>query len=111
MGINTSRLKGRKLIIQSLPENVQTKSDKVIQPSCFLSNDVEYVGNIHAFHFIKKNLFQSNFSSPIEERLIQSGYKVLDVGCGSGTWLLDMSTNYEMTRFLGLDFQSIYPQE
>ncbi|CAI2176681.1 11493_t:CDS:2 [Funneliformis geosporum] len=112
MGIHNSRLKGRKLKIQNLPENVvQTKSDGAIQSGRYLSSDVDYVGNLHAFHFIKKHLFQSNFSSPIKERLIQGGCKILDVACGSGTWLLDMSTNYENSHFVGLDFQAIYPQE
>ncbi|CAI2192365.1 4172_t:CDS:2, partial [Funneliformis geosporum] len=64
-----------------------------------MTSDIDYVENIHAFHFVKRHLYQSNFSSPIEKRLIQEGFNVLDVACGSGTWLLDMSTNYENSHF------------
>ncbi|CAI2182628.1 19202_t:CDS:2 [Funneliformis geosporum] len=113
MGNYNSSLKGRKLKIPSIPEDVQTKSidEKLPDLNRYLASDIDYVENIHAFHFVKRHLYQSNFSSPIEKRLIQGGCKVLDVACGSGTWLLDMSTNYENSHFVGLDFQAIYPQE
>ncbi|CAG8577362.1 1968_t:CDS:2 [Funneliformis caledonium] len=113
MGINNSRLKGRKFKIPSIPENVQTKSidEKLPDVNRYLASDIDYVENVHAFHFVKRHLFQSNFSSPIEEKIIQGGCNVLDVACGSGTWLLDLSSNYEDSHFFGLDFQAIYPQE
>ncbi|CAG8577341.1 1967_t:CDS:2 [Funneliformis caledonium] len=90
------------------PEIVQKKFE---EEERYLASDVDFVGKNYSYHFIKSHLFQSNFSAPIEDRLIQGGCKVLDVACGSGTWLLDLSTNYENSHFSGLDFQAIYPQE
>ena len=31
--------------------------------------------------------------------------------CGPGTWLLDLSNNYEDSNFFGLDIKPIFPQE
>ncbi|CAG8604298.1 3985_t:CDS:2 [Funneliformis mosseae] len=93
---------------ENKPEIVQKKFE---EEEHYLASDVDFVGKNYSYHFIKSHLFQSNFSAPIEDRLIQGGCKVLDVACGSGTWLLDLSTNYENSHFSGLDFQAIYPQE
>src|SRR5215213_8024008 len=43
------------------------------------SNDNDDIDRRHATHFFKRYIFQSSFSAPVEERLIQ-GCKVLDVG-------------------------------
>jgi hypothetical protein len=48
--------------------------------SYFLSNDVSDIDRQHMHHFYKRYLFQGNFSSPIEDKLIQGECKVLDVG-------------------------------
>ncbi|CAB5365663.1 unnamed protein product [Rhizophagus irregularis] len=47
--------------------------------------------------------------SPVEDKLIQ-GCKVLDIGCGAATWLLDLSNKYENSYFYGVDIKPIYPQ-
>ena len=46
----------------------------------YLSNDTSDIDTNHIFHFLKKCLFQNCFSSPVKDRLIQGGSKVLDVG-------------------------------
>ncbi|RIA99736.1 S-adenosyl-L-methionine-dependent methyltransferase [Glomus cerebriforme] len=76
----------------------------------YFSNDFDSLDLLHTYHFFKRCLFQSNFSSPIEDKLIQ-GCKVLDIGCGPGTWLLDLSNKYENSLFFGLDIKSIFPLE
>ncbi|GBB92123.1 hypothetical protein RclHR1_01970005 [Rhizophagus clarus] len=63
------------------------------------------------FHFFQKYLFQNNFSSPIEECLNQGECKVLDIGCGPGTWLLDLANKYENSFFYGIDNISVHPNE
>jgi hypothetical protein len=40
----------------------------------------EDIDRQHSNYFFRKYIFQSNFSVPIEEKLIQGGCKVLDVG-------------------------------
>jgi len=35
--------------------------------------------------------------------------RVLDIGCGTGIWLLDMAERYKETEFVGLDLNSMAP--
>ncbi|CAG8518210.1 58_t:CDS:2 [Ambispora gerdemannii] len=62
-------------------------------------------------HILYKNHWKSNFSSPIYERLNFTGTRVLDVGCGSGIWTIEMANDYPKTTFLGIDISSVFPIE
>lgn len=63
-------------------------------------------------HEIMKRCWGVNFVSPIEQELtIRKDFKVLDVGCGSGTWLLELSENYPLTNFVGVDKISKFPKD
>ncbi|CAG8604264.1 3983_t:CDS:2, partial [Funneliformis mosseae] len=68
-------------------------------------SDIDYVENLYLFHFVKRNLYQSSFSSPVEEKIIQGGY----AGLEHGYWIYQL--NMRIPIFFGLDFQAIYPQE
>ncbi|CAG8531017.1 19221_t:CDS:2 [Cetraspora pellucida] len=66
-------------------------------------------------HFIVREIFGSNFLSPISNELKHGGLKVLDVGCGFGMWLFEMSSIYSQSSFVGVDvthqlFASIKPK-
>ncbi|KAI8354025.1 S-adenosyl-L-methionine-dependent methyltransferase, partial [Blakeslea trispora] len=37
------------------------------------------------------------------------GTRVLDVGCGPGTWILEMATEYPRTEFYGVDIRLMFP--
>ncbi|KAG9305826.1 hypothetical protein G9A89_001115 [Geosiphon pyriformis] len=60
-------------------------------------------------HFLLKYVWGSNFSSPVTQILEFGGAKVLDVGCGPGTWCLDMATDYESSEFFGIDISPLFP--
>ncbi|KAI8979010.1 S-adenosyl-L-methionine-dependent methyltransferase [Pilobolus umbonatus] len=36
---------------------------------------------------------------------------VLDVGCGSGSWLMDMATEFPSAQFIGIDQASLFPTD
>ncbi|RIA99735.1 S-adenosyl-L-methionine-dependent methyltransferase [Glomus cerebriforme] len=108
MGINHSKLKKSK---QVPPNFDQTLSNKEKELTYYLSNDIDDVDRQHMHHFFKKYIFQNNFSSPIEDKLFKEDCKVLDVGCGPGTWLLDVSNTYSNAQFFGLDIEPLFPQE
>ncbi|RHZ45726.1 hypothetical protein Glove_658g24 [Diversispora epigaea] len=57
-----------------------------------------------------KRIWQDNFSSPVEDKLKLGGARVLDVGCGPGTWILEMAEAYPKSTFTGVDFLPIFPQ-
>ncbi|GET01672.1 S-adenosyl-L-methionine-dependent methyltransferase [Rhizophagus clarus] len=76
----------------------------------FLPNFVKDTDIMVILHFLGCYLFQSIQSAPIENRLA-SGCKVLDVGCGPGTWLLDLAAVYNSSSFFGIDLVPIFPKE
>ncbi|KAH8551583.1 S-adenosyl-L-methionine-dependent methyltransferase [Umbelopsis sp. PMI_123] len=51
-----------------------------------------------------------NYSSPVEADL-EKGIKVLDVGCGGGTWVLEMANTYSNSNFTGIDVSATWPTE
>ncbi|RUS20598.1 hypothetical protein BC937DRAFT_94850 [Endogone sp. FLAS-F59071] len=57
-------------------------------------------------HMIPKMSFDglvtSRFAAPIEE-ICQRGARVLDIGCGSGSWIMDLAMTYPSSHFLGTD--------
>ncbi|PKK77637.1 S-adenosyl-L-methionine-dependent methyltransferase [Rhizophagus irregularis] len=63
---------------------------------------------IHLGHCVLREGWNGNFSSPINPRLI-SGAKVLDVGCGSGAWICEMSSDYPSSRYIGIDLLPLFP--
>ncbi|GBB84808.1 hypothetical protein RclHR1_11390002 [Rhizophagus clarus] len=90
-------------------ESEQEKQEKLLD--YYLSTDSGSIDRLHMYHFLRGYIFQSNFSSPIEDKLIKGGCKVLDIGCGPGTWLLDLSNKYENSHFFGVDIKPVFPQE
>ncbi|KAG9300410.1 hypothetical protein G9A89_010034 [Geosiphon pyriformis] len=71
--------------------------------------DLEEMDRLAAEHFLWKNLWGDNFSAPIELLLSQKRSKVLDIGCGPGTWILEMSCTYPIASFTGIDLCALQP--
>jgi hypothetical protein len=83
MGNINSHLKHKRSSSKNTPEFDQIKSEKEKQEKLldyYLSTDIKSIDRLHIYHFVKAYLFQSNFTSPIEDKLIEGGCKVLDVG-------------------------------
>ncbi|CAG8663013.1 10138_t:CDS:2 [Dentiscutata erythropus] len=71
-----------------------------------LPSDKKEVNREAMSYAIRKHLFQKNFFSPVEEKL-KMGANVLDVGCGSGLWVVDMGLDYPSSTFIGIDIDSV----
>ncbi|RHZ83324.1 hypothetical protein Glove_97g93 [Diversispora epigaea] len=76
-----------------------------------LPNDDEELDRLHQQHFLLRYVWQRNFGAPVKHILNQDGTKVLDVGCGAGSWIFEMASNYPNTQFTGLDISPIQPSE
>ncbi|CAI2169412.1 16098_t:CDS:2 [Funneliformis geosporum] len=107
---NFKRKSSNTLLNEPEPRNSNNENEGTEQ-KYYLPNDSNDIDGLHLQHFLKKHLYHNNFSVPIEDNLIQGGYKVLDVGCGPGTWLLDLSVKYKDSYFFGLDIMPVYPSE
>ncbi|GBC06782.1 hypothetical protein RclHR1_07040005 [Rhizophagus clarus] len=62
---------------------------------------------LHAYY---RYIWNSNFSSPIEKNL-HDGANVIDLGCGSGIWLKELSSEYSNSNFIGIDINEMFPIE
>ncbi|KAF0519587.1 S-adenosyl-L-methionine-dependent methyltransferase [Gigaspora margarita] len=78
-----------------------------------LPNDGQECDRLHTQHFLHRYIWQSNFSSPVEQILKNDGEraKVLDVGCGAATWLFEMATSYPNADFTGFDMSPHQPTQ
>ncbi|CAO3691924.1 hypothetical protein G6F70_002859 [Rhizopus microsporus] len=55
-------------------------------------------------HYVIKGIFEGNFLKSIEEALdFNKDISILDVGCGSGIWIVDMIKDYPNCSYHGCD--------
>lgn len=64
----------------------------------------------HLGHVLLRETFNGNFSSNIRDILLCPDTKVLDVGCGSGFWLMEMAADYQKPRYVGIDMIPFFPK-
>ncbi|CAG8743139.1 8977_t:CDS:2, partial [Dentiscutata erythropus] len=76
-----------------------------------LPNDEDEQDRQHLQHFLMRYLWQSNFSAPINHILAKPGAKILDIGCGAGSWSFDMATTYPTSNVFGLDISPHQPTQ
>ncbi|CAG8561732.1 5805_t:CDS:2 [Ambispora gerdemannii] len=76
----------------------------------FIPNDDEEADRLIRYHDAMKGFWEGLFHSPVEEKLRQ-GARVIDLGCGTGTWILDMAKQYPNSMFVGIDLSQIFPTE
>ncbi|CAG8733530.1 15304_t:CDS:2, partial [Dentiscutata heterogama] len=101
----------KKKSLQKLINSESLKQQPIYDPSKFhLPKNDKDIDRMHEQHFLFNHIWGCNFSSPIERKL-HKGAIVLDVGCGPGTWLLEMSTTYPQSQFYGIDIEQIFPKE
>ncbi|CAG8630796.1 12005_t:CDS:2 [Acaulospora morrowiae] len=75
----------------------------------YLPNDKQESDRLRIQHYVVHEIWKGNYSSPIKQRLIDGNTNVLDIGCGPGTWILDMGTTYPSSTFIGIDFSPVFP--
>ncbi|RHZ48812.1 hypothetical protein Glove_541g13 [Diversispora epigaea] len=65
------------------------------------TNDI--ITMMNAQHELMRNVWKGDFISPIEEDLIVGG-------CGNGTWLLQLTQDYPLNNYTGIDMSPIFPK-
>ncbi|CAI2174243.1 19088_t:CDS:2 [Funneliformis geosporum] len=66
------------------------------------------IDRVNLQHFLLKELNGFNFKSPVN--LNNPQVSVLDVGCGAGTWVLDLASE-NPANFYGIDILPLFPTE
>ncbi|KAI9279530.1 S-adenosyl-L-methionine-dependent methyltransferase [Sporodiniella umbellata] len=70
----------------------------------WLPKDAEEHDRLTGQHFAYKELLKGNISSSVRKSLdFELGVSILDIGCGSGAWLADMSSEYPNCTYHGCD--------
>ncbi|RIB29681.1 S-adenosyl-L-methionine-dependent methyltransferase, partial [Gigaspora rosea] len=77
----------------------------------YLPNDENETDRLHFQHFLIRYIWQNNFSAPVEHILSKPGAKVLDIGCGLGSWSFDIATTYPLAKVIGLDISPHQPTQ
>ncbi|KAL9538393.1 hypothetical protein MBANPS3_010963 [Mucor bainieri] len=82
----------------------------------YLPCDDEEADRIVILHFCIKYAFNGNMVAPAIQVLRvkpnqndKYSTRVLDVGCGPGTWILEMASEFPFTEFHGIDIRAMFP--
>nr|CAG8457208.1 9943_t:CDS:2 [Entrophospora candida] len=79
-----------------------------IKESCaFLPVDYKSMSKMEILEVISQHIWNSKFSPPVKEILENGGASVIDVGCGSATWLMFMAEEFPKSSFVGIDIASL----
>ncbi|RIB15311.1 S-adenosyl-L-methionine-dependent methyltransferase [Gigaspora rosea] len=57
-------------------------------------------------HNIHRYIWQNNFSSPVDDLLRKGRARVLEIGCGDGTWTIDLAKEFTWSLFTAIDTHS-----
>ncbi|KAI9276302.1 S-adenosyl-L-methionine-dependent methyltransferase [Sporodiniella umbellata] len=75
-----------------------------------MPNDEEEMDRLIGQHFAFRTLLGGNLPEESFNFVdLKKGAKVLDLGCGPGTWIMDMATDYPNSEFTGIDMCDVFP--
>ncbi|CAO3654639.1 unnamed protein product [Mucor fragilis] len=114
--ILTSRL-SIKSLTKAIHDSGVSMSRSTSATSCIdilPNNDTQELDRMVSQHYILRTAFDSDYSAPIvlptdQERL--GKVVVLDIGCGLGTWTMEMATQFPHVHFIGVDKQAYFPHD
>ncbi|CAG8760835.1 15006_t:CDS:2, partial [Cetraspora pellucida] len=73
--------------------------------------DDDELDRLHVLHYICRFIWKRNYSAPIHDKLSSGGALVLDIGCGTGTWVVEMANEFSRSHFTGIDISPVFPRE
>ncbi|RIA97180.1 S-adenosyl-L-methionine-dependent methyltransferase [Glomus cerebriforme] len=99
-------------------ENIENEKDQIEEDTGPELPDIKSIkkkgseiDQLYCVHLMLKYAWKGNFGAPVQDLLSSnSGVKVLDVGCGSGFWTLEMATEFPLPKFYGVDSTPTFPE-
>ncbi|KAF0459116.1 S-adenosyl-L-methionine-dependent methyltransferase [Gigaspora margarita] len=71
--------------------------------NCLLPSDKIVLERSTLSYLLMRHRWKGNFCSPVKEKLNTSGTTILDIGCGSGLWAIDMGLNHPSSSIIAID--------
>ncbi|CAG8775633.1 12987_t:CDS:2, partial [Dentiscutata erythropus] len=85
-------------------------SSATISPSKLIPRNESQINAYQVSHDICRELWGQNFIAPIHNELKKGDFKVLDVGCGSGSWICELAADFNASCY-GVDIHPIFPTQ
>ncbi|KAI8082674.1 S-adenosyl-L-methionine-dependent methyltransferase [Gilbertella persicaria] len=77
-------------------------------------NDDQELDRLVGEHFALKTLFNGNIPEGLFEKFsipVEDNAKILDLGCGPGTWIMDVATELPNSELVGVDISDVFPSD
>lgn len=116
MGLNISKNKENKQLIKNNFINVIKNEDNKDNEYILESNKFKEYNRLDFQHYIIEELFKIN-KKDFDDIIIklnnnlEKGINVLDIGCGTGIWCLNMAYTFPSSFFNGYDINNEYPKD
>ncbi|KAG9285063.1 hypothetical protein G9A89_009874 [Geosiphon pyriformis] len=62
-------------------------------------------------HYFLKLIWGGKFSAPIQKKMENISTAILDIGTGTGIWVLDNSKKYPLSSTIGIDISPTFPDK
>ncbi|KAI8391346.1 uncharacterized protein BYT42DRAFT_556542 [Radiomyces spectabilis] len=72
--------------------------------------DEEEIDRLHLQHFMVRFAIQGNYLAPVSD-VLRKGGRVLDVGCGPGSWTMEIAGEYPRSQIVGIDITQMFPRD
>ncbi|MBX5449474.1 class I SAM-dependent methyltransferase [Thermogemmatispora sp.] len=88
------------------PERQSDRRRRLTGVPYLLPKDLDEINRLDFQHYVLRLALGRLTFAPIEEQLRHGG-QVLDVGCGSGRWAIEIARLYPLTQVTGLDLEQV----
>ncbi|CAG8436045.1 263_t:CDS:2 [Scutellospora calospora] len=87
--------------------------DKIQNKECpqLHNQDDRFIDRMQMLHHVMRCVWDGNFKAPLGEQLREGGVAVLDVCCGTATWISEMAADFPKSTFVGIEKDSIFPEQ
>ncbi|CAJ0827746.1 14023_t:CDS:2 [Entrophospora sp. SA101] len=109
-GRRTSDKSRNASVISPTNANESSLIDENNQKDYIMKITLQEIDRYQQQHHVFRTLWNGNYSSPVGDILKSGDANVLDVGCGPGTWVCDMASEYKQSKFFGVDINELFPK-